>query len=424
MKTAPKIDKEYQKEVVVTKGHDVTLSVPYTGTPTPEATWHHKGQPVDRDASPKILPTINETEASITIKMVEDIDCGEYRLKLSNDYGTVSAEFIVKLLGKCRIIYKPSQPGAPEPMKITNDSVTLHWTEPKEDGGRIIINYIIEYKIKKKHTWVVFNKTVKITETTTTVTKLTREEEYCFRVSAVNEIGTSEPSDASKYVKVCEPKKAEPPVVKEKLTPVVTGLHQEVVLRCVVTANPLPKIEWLKDDKPLTGITFYENFTATFTIKETNESSGGMYTCRARNEAGMAECSATIVIQEAPRFEYDEKHQVQRLCVDEKWHIPIQVIGHPQPTIKWSRNDITIKSTSHVVIRTEVTEGSTDIAIHKLTLEDSAVYTVIAENSAGKAQLSFNLRVVGELRRLRINVPNKIICIFLALHVTDILINI
>lgn len=49
-----------------------------------------------------------------------------------------------------------------------------------------------------------YNKTETITETTTTVTKLTKKEEYCFRVSAVNDIGTSEPSDASKYVKVSE----------------------------------------------------------------------------------------------------------------------------------------------------------------------------------------------------------------------------
>lgn len=48
----------------------------------------------------QLLPTINETEAYITLKTVEEADCGEYRLKLSNDCGTVHAEFIVKLLGE------------------------------------------------------------------------------------------------------------------------------------------------------------------------------------------------------------------------------------------------------------------------------------------------------------------------------------
>lgn len=50
---------------------------------------------------------------------------------------------------------------------------------------------------------------------------------------------------------------------------------------------------------------------------------------------------------ESPRFEFDEKQQVQRLRVDEKWHVPIQVIGHPQPTIKWSRNDQSLKVKVH-----------------------------------------------------------------------------
>ena len=48
----------------------------------------------------QMLPTINETEAYITLKTVEEADCGEYRLKLSNDCGTVHAEFVVKLLGE------------------------------------------------------------------------------------------------------------------------------------------------------------------------------------------------------------------------------------------------------------------------------------------------------------------------------------
>lgn len=55
METAPKIDKEYQKvEVVVNKGSDVVLKVPYTGTPIPNATWTHKGKPIDKSSSPKV----------------------------------------------------------------------------------------------------------------------------------------------------------------------------------------------------------------------------------------------------------------------------------------------------------------------------------------------------------------------------------
>ena len=60
---------------------------------------------------------------------------------------------------------------------------------------------------------------------------------------------------------------------------------------------------------------------------------------------------------EAPRFEYDEKQQVQRLCVDEKWHVPIQVIGHPQPNIKWSRNDKTLKVEIQTILASVVLES-------------------------------------------------------------------
>lgn len=239
-----------------------------------------------------------------------------------------------------------------------------------------------------------YNKDYKVTESTVVVQHLTKDEEYSFRVSAVNEIGTSEVSRSCEFVKVSEPVRAEPPMVKEQLQAVVSGLHQEVILRCVVTATPAPKIEWLKDGKAISGFTKYENFTATFTIKQTNEDSGGMYTCRASNEAGMAECSATVVIQEAPRFDYDEKQQCQRLHVGEKWHVPIQVIGYPRPRINWSRNDQPLMSSQRIVIHTEESEGMTDIAIQKLSMEDSAVYTLTAENSAGRSQLSFNLRVV------------------------------
>lgn len=46
-----------------------------------------------------------------------------------------------------------------------------------------------------------------------------------------------------------------------------------------------------------------------------------------------------VYLTEAPKFDYDENQQVQRLGVGDKWHVPIQVIGHPRPSIRWTRND-------------------------------------------------------------------------------------
>ena len=99
------------------------------------------------------------------------------------------------------------------------------------------------------------------------------------------------------FFQVAEPIKPEAPVVKEVLEPVVTGLRQTVVLRCVITGTPVPEITWTQDDRVITSDVTYESFTATYTIRETNSSTSGLYTCKASNSAGSAETSATVVIQ-------------------------------------------------------------------------------------------------------------------------------
>lgn len=55
--------------------------------------------------------------------------------------------------GLLRIFFPepPSKPGSPEPVEVTDDSITLFWKAPDDNGNSDIIEYILEYKeIKEK----------------------------------------------------------------------------------------------------------------------------------------------------------------------------------------------------------------------------------------------------------------------------------
>lgn len=46
----------------------------------------------------------------------------------------------------------PSKPSKPEPADIANDSLTIYWKPPSDDGQSEIIEYIVQYKERNKTT--------------------------------------------------------------------------------------------------------------------------------------------------------------------------------------------------------------------------------------------------------------------------------
>lgn len=71
--------------------------------------------------------------------------------------------------------------------------VELSWTSPSSSGGSAITDYLIEYKRSASSTWNIFPHTSS-TSTSITIESLSDDTSYDFRVSAINSIGTSEPS--------------------------------------------------------------------------------------------------------------------------------------------------------------------------------------------------------------------------------------
>ncbi len=78
-------------------------------------------------------------------------------------------------------------------VSIGDRSVDLSWSQPASDGGSTVTDYVVEYQLTSGGVWATFVDGVG-TSTVATVTNLTNDTSYDFRVSAVNSIGQGAPS--------------------------------------------------------------------------------------------------------------------------------------------------------------------------------------------------------------------------------------
>lgn len=85
-----------------------------------------------------------------------------------------------------------------------------------------------------------------------------------------------------------------------------------------------------------------------------------------------------------------------RAFEQEQARFEVEFDGDPLPTIKWYREDFPITSSPDLQIHTFSTKSV--LILRQVYLEDSGVFSVIAENRGGRAKCSANL-VVEEKRR-------------------------
>lgn len=78
--------------------------------------------------------------------------------------------------------------------EVTKNSVSLVWQKPPFDGGSKIIGYIVERRDAPKGRWTKANYT-NVIDTNFTVSGLTQDQSYEFRIFAKNAVGSmSNPS--------------------------------------------------------------------------------------------------------------------------------------------------------------------------------------------------------------------------------------
>lgn len=132
---------------------------------------------------------------------------------------------------------------------------------------------------------------------------------------------------------------------------------------------------------------------AKYTIQRTTETSSATFTVKANNDAGTAETSCQLKIQESPKISCDEGLISQRLPVAGKWKIEIRFSGFPRPEVMWIKNNRKITDKR---ISVETREDTSVISISSLARDDTASYTAKAANEAGSSSIECHLRVIGE----------------------------
>ncbi|XP_013419362.1 twitchin-like [Lingula anatina] len=146
-------------------------------------------------------------DSTITKCQVDDLVEGEtfyFRVYATNKFGN-SAPLESAAVVPRKGIELPSKPTGPIDIKEkTEDSVTIEWKPPANDGGAPIIQYIVEKRDIQKPKWQKAGK-VDGSVTTMNITSLVNKNEYLFRVTAENEKGLSEPLEMDKPVLVESP---------------------------------------------------------------------------------------------------------------------------------------------------------------------------------------------------------------------------
>uniref|UniRef100_H2YFD5 Titin n=1 Tax=Ciona savignyi TaxID=51511 RepID=H2YFD5_CIOSA len=370
-------DGDLRKNLTVKSGTPIKIVVPIRGRPVPSVRWSKEGAPSVGERT-----QIETTETGTTLLIPESSrsDSGKYTLTLDNTSGSTSASCSVKVLdtpGPCQNISVKD---------ISKDYATATWEPPANDGGSNITNYIVEKKETGRKAWSTITtgcqrNHIKI--------NLSEGLTYLFRVMAENENGIGVPVETSTPVKATEvpgsPDRLEVvDVTKSSVAlqwrkPDIDGGSK--ILGYVIESLEKDQNKWMK------RITVKEPQASITNLKE-----GKQYAFRviALNKVGASdprEASSLVLIRDtfiAPSLDLSQlPHSVAHVKAGDNLDISVPYVGKPKPSIKWVKDNATIRITKRVDTGTE-DDGIARLKIKEITQDDAGIYELHAENQGGK----------------------------------------
>ncbi|ULT95623.1 hypothetical protein L3Y34_004374 [Caenorhabditis briggsae] len=248
------------------------------------------------------VPCGRSGDTHFTVDTLNKGDHYKFRVKAVNSEGASEPlETDTDILAK-NPFDRPDRPGRPEPTDWDSDHVDLKWDPPLSDGGAPIEEYQIEKRTKYGRWEPAI--TVPGGQTKATVPDLTPNEEYEFRVIAVNTGGPSDPSDASKAV-IAKPRNLKPHIDRDALKNLTIKAGQSISFDVPVSGEPAPTVTWhWPDNREIRngGRVKLDNpdYQSKLVVKQMERGDSGTFTIKAVNVNGEDEATVKINVIDKP----------------------------------------------------------------------------------------------------------------------------
>lgn len=198
---------------------------------------------------------------------------------------------------------RPDAPEPPKPDRVTKDSVTLSWRPPRSDGGAKIRGYTVQKKAKGDEDWSDVNS-VPVAGTVFTVPRLTEGEEYQFRIVAVNDVGSSEPSRPSNSI-LMEEQPNKPVMDLGGVRDITVRAGEDFSIHVPYIGFPKPTATWFANDNvkdesdPRVHQQLADDY-ASFVVKNSKRSDSGQYRLQLRNPSGFDTATINVKVLDRP----------------------------------------------------------------------------------------------------------------------------
>ncbi|XP_067156720.1 hemicentin-1 [Apteryx mantelli] len=201
-------------------------------------------------------------------------------------------------------------------------------------------------------------------------------------------VASNDAGDISKHfsLKVLEPPRINGSDQPEELSVVV---NNPLELLCVSTGIPVPKISWMKDGRPLLQNDNVHVLREVLRITSAQVEDTGRYTCLASSPAGDDDKEYLVRVHVPPNIAGTSGPQDLTVLQNRQVILECKSDAVPPPTISWLKDGELLEGTPRV----RILSSGRYLQINNADLSDTASYTCVASNIAGKMTREFRLTV-------------------------------